>query len=76
MATLESLKPSVLIMTNEEAQTLIHNVRHVRRTYKPPAKKRAGSARATPKGKPLQIELMGKSELEVLIELLEGVMKK
>ena len=77
MATLESLKTSILNMSDNEAFDLIKHVRHVRRTYVPPKKKRAGSSRSTPKAKAtaLSVDQMDGSQLEALISLLEGVMK-
>lgn len=78
MPTLSSLKPSILDLPLSEAQQLIKDVRHTRRTYEPNKKKKIldGCPRGkVSKPKVNAIEQMGASELETLIALLEGMKK-
>lgn len=78
MATLEQLKSSITDLPVAEAQQLILDLRHQRRTWKPPQKKKASSSGKVAKMKqqPLQIEQMDASSLEALIDILEGAIKK
>ena len=75
MATLDSLRTSIIDLPDEEAHRLIRDIRHQRRTYVPPKKKTSSSPKVA-KQKVNAIEQMGVSELETLIALLEGVIAK